>query len=42
MDLVREAAGELVEAGRIEVTQGGEVVDLGQQLLAKGWIPSLP
>jgi len=28
MDVVREAAGELAEAGRIEVTQGGEVVDL--------------
>jgi hypothetical protein len=28
MDLVREAAGELVEAGRIEVTQHGEPVDL--------------
>jgi Protein of unknown function (DUF3253) len=28
MDLVREAAGELVAAGRIEVTQQGEPVDL--------------
>lgn len=28
MDLVRDAAGELVEAGRIEVTQHGEPVDL--------------
>ena len=33
MDLVRDAAGELVEAGRIEVTQHGEVVDLDR---AKG------
>ena len=28
MPLVREAAGELVEAGRVEVTQGGKPVDL--------------
>ena len=28
MDPVREAAARLVAAGRIEVTQGGEVVDL--------------
>jgi hypothetical protein len=28
MDLVREAAGELVASGRVEVTQGGEPVDL--------------
>lgn len=28
MPLVREAAGELVAAGRIEVTQGGERVDI--------------
>jgi Protein of unknown function (DUF3253) len=33
MGLVREAAGELVEAGRIEVTQHGEPVDLDR---AKG------
>jgi hypothetical protein len=33
MDVVREAAGELVEDGRIEVTQKGEVVDLDR---AKG------
>ena len=33
MEVVREAAGELAEAGRIEVTQGGEVVDLAE---AKG------
>ncbi|HEV7615467.1 MAG TPA: DUF3253 domain-containing protein [Solirubrobacterales bacterium] len=33
MDLVRGAAGELVEAGQIEVTQRGEVVDLAR---AKG------
>jgi hypothetical protein len=33
MDLVRDAAGELVEAGRIEVTQHGEPVDLDR---AKG------
>jgi hypothetical protein len=33
MDLVREAAGELIEAGRIEVTQHGEPVDLAR---AKG------
>jgi hypothetical protein len=30
MDVVRAAAGELVEGGRIEVTQGGEPVDLGR------------
>lgn len=30
MGLVREAAGELVEAGRIEVTQRGEPVDLAR------------
>ncbi len=29
MDPVREAAGRLVRAGRVEVTQRGEVVDLG-------------
>ncbi|MET0557187.1 MAG: DUF3253 domain-containing protein [Solirubrobacterales bacterium] len=28
MDLVRQAAGELVEAGRVETTQGGKPVDL--------------
>ncbi len=28
MDVVRDAAGELVEEGRIEVTQHGEPVDL--------------
>jgi hypothetical protein len=28
MPLVREAASELVSAGRLEVTQGGEPVDL--------------
>jgi hypothetical protein len=28
MGVVREAAGELAEAGRIEVTQGGKPVDL--------------
>jgi hypothetical protein len=33
MDLVRDAAGELVEAGRIEVTQHGEPVVLDR---AKG------
>jgi hypothetical protein len=33
MDLVRDAAGELVAAGRIEVTQHGEAVDLDR---AKG------
>jgi hypothetical protein len=33
MDLVREAAGELVAAGRIEVTQGGAPVALDR---AKG------
>jgi Protein of unknown function (DUF3253) len=33
MDLVRDAAGELVEAGRVEVTQAGEPVDLDR---AKG------
>lgn len=33
MNLVREAAGELAEAGRIEVTQHGEPVRLDQ---AKG------
>ena len=30
MGLVREAAGELVEEGRIEVTQRGEPVDLAR------------
>lgn len=33
MGLVRDAAGELVEAGRVEVTQHGEPVDLAR---AKG------
>jgi hypothetical protein len=33
MDLVRDAAGDLVEAGQIEVTQHGEPVDLDR---AKG------
>jgi hypothetical protein len=33
MDLVRAAAGELAEEGRIEVTQGGEPVELDR---AKG------
>lgn len=28
MDVVRAAAGRLVDAGEVEVTQGGEVVDL--------------
>ena len=28
MDLAREAAGRLVRAGEVEITQGGEVVDL--------------
>ena len=28
MDPAREAAGRLVEGGRIDVTQGGDVVDL--------------
>ena len=30
MDAARAAAAELVEAGEIEVTQGGEVVDLAR------------
>lgn len=29
MDPVREAAGALVDAGEVEITQKGEVVDLG-------------
>lgn len=29
MDPVREAAGAMVEAGEVEITQKGEVVDLG-------------
>ncbi len=29
MDPARDAAGRLVDAGEVEVTQGGEVVDLG-------------
>ena len=33
MDVVRDAAGDLVGEGRIEVTQHGEPVDLGD---AKG------